>query len=45
MEQHFFTFSFIVEGTAEKVLQFIMPHNSIYNKKTWFVEQKSVFEH
>ncbi len=30
MEQHIF-FSLIIEGTTEKVLQFIMPLRSIYN--------------
>ncbi len=29
MEQHFFAFSFIIEGTTEKVLQLIMPLKSI----------------
>jgi hypothetical protein len=29
---HFFVLSFIREGSTEKVLQFIMPFKSIYNK-------------
>ncbi len=41
MEEHvFFTFLFIIEGAAEKVLQFIMPLQSSYNKKFGFIEQK-----
>ncbi len=28
----FFAFSLIVQGSTEKVLQFIMPFKSIYNK-------------
>ncbi len=44
MEQHaFFTFSFTIEGAAEKVLQFIMPLQSSYNKKFGFIEQKCSF--
>ncbi len=42
-QQHLFAFSFIIEGTAEKVLQFIMPLKSIYNKNLGFVEQKRYF--
>jgi hypothetical protein len=30
IEQHSFAFSLIVEGTTEKVLQFIIPLKSIY---------------
>jgi hypothetical protein len=41
----FFAFSLIIEGTTEKVLQFIMPLKSIYNKNLGFVEQKYIFEH
>ncbi len=39
----FFTFSLIIEGTREKVLQFIMPLKSIYNRNFSFIEQKNVF--
>jgi hypothetical protein len=46
MEQHvFFAFSLIIEGATEKVLQFIMPVKSIYNKNLGFVGQKMFFEH
>jgi hypothetical protein len=41
MEQHNFSFSIIKEGTTEKVLQFIMPLDSIYNKNLGFIEQKT----
>jgi hypothetical protein len=30
MEQHIFAFSLIMEGTTEKVLQFLMPQNLGY---------------
>jgi hypothetical protein len=43
MEQHIFAFSLIIEGTAEKVLQFMMPLNSIYNRNFGFIEQKMYF--
>ncbi len=43
MEQHIFGFSLIIEGTTEKVLQFIMPLKSIYNRNFGFIEQKNVF--
>ncbi len=43
MEQHVFAFSPIIEGTTEKVLQFIKPLMSIYNRNFGFVEQKNVF--
>jgi len=36
---HFYVFSFVVEGTTEKVLQF----KSIYNKNLCVVEQKLYF--
>jgi hypothetical protein len=39
----FFVFSLIIEGTTKKVLQFIMPYKSIYNKNLGFIEQKNVF--
>jgi hypothetical protein len=46
MEQHvFFVFSWYIEGTTEKVLQFIMPLNSIYNKKLGLIEQECIYEH
>jgi len=38
-----FTFSLIMEGTTEKVLQFKMPVKSINNKNFGFVEQKMLF--
>ncbi len=45
MEQRVFAFSFIIEGTTEKVLQFIIPLNSIYNQNLGFIEQKKrIFE-
>jgi hypothetical protein len=43
MEQRVFAFSFIIEGTTEKALQFIIPLNSIYNQNLGFIEQKNVF--
>jgi hypothetical protein len=39
----FFALSLIIVGTTEKVLQFIMPLKSIYNKNLGFVEQKMYF--
>jgi hypothetical protein len=36
MEQHVFAFSLIIEGTTEKVLQFM----SIYNNNLGFIVQK-----
>jgi hypothetical protein len=38
----FFTFSLIIEGTAEKLLQFKMTVKSIYNKNFGFIEKKNV---
>jgi hypothetical protein len=38
-------FSLIIEGTTEKVLQFIMPLKSINNRNFGFIEQKINFEH
>ncbi len=35
----------IIEGTTEKVLQFLMQLKSIYNKNLGFSEQKCIFEH
>jgi hypothetical protein len=44
MEQRvFFAFSLIIEGTTEKVLQFIMPLKSIYSTNFGFIEQKRIF--
>ena len=43
MEQQFFLFSLILEGTTEKVLQFKMPLKSIYNRNFGFIEQKMYF--
>ncbi len=45
MEQHLFTFSFIIEGTTEKVLQTIKPLRLIYNKNLGFIDQKCFLEH
>jgi hypothetical protein len=45
MEQPIFEFSLIIGGTTEKVLQFIMPLKSIYNRNFGFIEQKCIFEH
>jgi hypothetical protein len=45
MEQRIFAFSFIIEDTTEKVLQFIMPLKSIYNRNFGSIEQKCIFEH
>jgi len=38
----FIAFSSIIEGTAEKVLQFMMPLKSIYNQNLGFIEQRNV---
>ncbi len=43
MEQHVFVFSSTIEGTTEKVLQFIKPLMSIYNWNFGFIEQKMYF--
>ncbi len=43
MEQYFFAFSLIIEGTTEKVSQIIMPLKSIYNRNVSFIEQKLYF--
>ncbi len=40
---HFFAFSIIIEGTTEKVLQFIMPLKSINNQNLGFIEQNPYF--
>jgi hypothetical protein len=39
----FFEFSLIIEGTTEKVLQFIMPLELIYSRNFGFIEQKMYF--
>ncbi len=41
----FFKFSLIIEGTTEKVLQFIIRLLSIYNKNLGFIEHNCIFEH
>jgi hypothetical protein len=43
MEQLIFAFSLIIEGTTEKVFQFIMPRKSIYNQNLGFNEKNDVF--
>ncbi len=44
MDQNvFFEIFLVIEGTTEKVLQFIMPLKSIYNKNFGFIEQKKCF--
>ncbi len=43
MRNAFFAFSFIIEGTTEKVLQFIMPLESIYSRNSGLIEQKMYF--
>jgi hypothetical protein len=45
MEQHVFTLALIIEGTTEKVLQFIMSKKSIYVKNFSFLDQKYCFKH
>jgi hypothetical protein len=42
---HFKTFSLIIEGATEKVLQLIKPLKSIYNKSICFKEQKCILKH
>jgi hypothetical protein len=39
----FLAFSFTIEGSTEKVLQFIMPFKSIYSKNLCVIEQKMYF--
>ena len=41
---HLFTFSLIIDGATEKVLQFMMPLKSIRNKNFGFMEQKCIFD-
>jgi hypothetical protein len=36
----FLTFSLIIESATEKMFQFIMTLNSIYNKNCGFIDQK-----
>jgi hypothetical protein len=43
MEEHVFVFSLIIEGNTEKVLQFITPLKSIYNRNISLIEQKMYF--
>jgi hypothetical protein len=38
-----FAFSIIIEGATEKVMQFLMPLKSIYNKNLGFIEQEMYF--
>ncbi len=45
IEQRIFYIVMIVEGTTEKVSQFIMPRMSIYIKLFGLNEQKCIFEH
>jgi hypothetical protein len=40
---HFFSFSLTIDVTTEKVLQFIMPLKSIYNRNFGLTEQKMYF--
>ncbi len=40
---HLFAFSLIIEGTTEKMLKFIMPFKSIYNKNFDFIVQNMYF--
>jgi hypothetical protein len=42
-EQHFFAFSLNVQGTTEKVLQYILPLMSVYNKHLDSVEREMYF--
>ncbi len=39
----FFAFSLIIEGTTEKVLQFILALKSIYSRNFGFIAQKNIF--
>jgi len=43
MNHRFFKFSIIIEGATEKVMQFIMPLKSIYNKNLP-LNKKHIFE-
>jgi hypothetical protein len=45
LEQLILTLSLFVEGTTEKVSQFIKPLKLIYNKNVCFREQKCIFKH
>jgi len=44
MEHHVFSFGLIIEGAAEKVLQFKMPFKSICNQNIGFIEQEMYFK-
>ncbi len=44
MEQKVFAFVLIIEGDAEKLLQFIMQLKSIYHKNLGFFKQTMYFE-
>jgi hypothetical protein len=44
-KMHVFTISLVVEGTTEKVPQFIMPQKVIYNRNVYLNESKCIFEH
>ncbi len=45
MEQRVFAFSIITKSTTEKVMQFIMPLKSVYNKNKVSLNKKCIFEH
>ncbi len=38
----FFTFSFIIEGTSKKVLEFFMPLEPIYNKNFVLIKKMCI---
>jgi hypothetical protein len=40
-----FAFSLIIEGTTEKVLQFVKPHMSIFTETLVSLNKKCIFEH
>ncbi len=41
----FFTFSFIIEGTSKKVLQFLVPQQQIFKKKIVLINKNVYYEH
>ncbi len=43
MEEHIFATSNIIEGTTEKMMQFLMPLKSRNNQNLGFIKQKNVF--
>jgi hypothetical protein len=43
-QQQVFTYSLIIVGATEKVLQFRISLKSIYDKNFGFMEQKCIFE-